>query len=111
VQMTASVRLRRTAARSRPPLVLEDLMAAAARFDFGDQDCDLGVERRGRFGLPSTLSILEVPPLVPNWRCRVYLDNALRRFAGSSMGGTGLEPVTPSLSIRGNRSRPSPPVR
>jgi hypothetical protein len=24
----------------------------------------------------------------------------------SKMGGTGLEPVTPSLSIRGDRSRP-----
>ena len=27
------------------------------------------------------------------------------------MGGTGLEPVTPSLSIRGRRSRPCAPVR
>jgi hypothetical protein len=27
------------------------------------------------------------------------------------MGGTGLEPVTPSLSIRGGRSRPCAPVR
>jgi hypothetical protein len=41
----------------------------------------------------------------------VAADRERRPKAPSPMGGTGLEPVTPSLSIRGRRSRRFTPVR
>jgi len=63
-------------------------------------------------GIGITISAaVQVAALAVIVTAAVAADRERRPKAPSPMGGTGLEPVTPSLSIRGRRSRRFTPVR
>ena len=76
---------------------------------FTKPNCAVGVRARSRpFAQRRRIRPRGVPgrPSVCCHTARIvaYLGTKIRRYAGLLVGGTGLEPVTPSLSIRGARS-------